>query len=254
MRHYVACNNETKNKSITINNDWLQLNGKYCCPFCNKFYTKMGICSHIILKHINPDSCKNNLSEYNKKVQNGIISHNKNQFQLAMDRGEKIFVSDETKKKLSEIKKGQTVSLATREKISIARSKFLEEVGGGGFTKIKWYLCKNIKNEEFIVRGNWEREMSELLNNENVYWIRKRYINYVKNNHNKIYIPDFYIPEYNLYVEVKGYFSQRDKEKMKLVLNQNNIKLCMIFEKDLKLIRKIGFIKYWDVSALSYTQ
>lgn len=252
-RHYSSCKGKI-NRLVEINNDWLQNNGKYLCPYCNKEFTKMGICSHIILSHLNIKRQHNNLKEYIEKVKLGILPKNKNQFQLAKERGEEYIVSNETRNKMSLLKKGQRMSNNAREKISKARSKFLEEVGRGGFTKIKWYKIKNIKQEEFIVRGNWEYEIAEILNNENIYWIRKIYLKYVKNEVIKTYCPDFYIPEYNIYIEVKGYFSQVDKEKINLVINQNEINLLLIFEKDLKKIREFGFKKYWDVSALSYTQ
>lgn len=154
---------------------------------------------------------------------------------------------------MSKLKTGQTVSKETREKISKARSKYLEEIGGGGFTKIKWYKINNIMNEEFVVRGKWELEFAEILNNENIYWIRKVYLSYIKNEIIKTYCPDFYLPEYNKYIEIKGYYSQIDKEKISLVLEKNNINLQMIFKKDLMQIKNIGIKKYWDVSPLSYT-
>ena len=104
------------------------------------------------------------------------------------------------------------------------------------------------------MRGKWELELAKILNNENIYWIRKVYLTYMKNEIAKIYCPDFYLPDYNKYIEVKGYFSQIDKEKISLVLEKNNIDLQMIFKKDLMQIMNIGIKKYWDVSALSYTQ
>jgi hypothetical protein len=252
-RHYNICNGKNV-RLISINNTWLQENGKYKCPYCNKIFTKMGICSHIIITHLNNKHQKNNLIEYNKKVKLGILPKNKNQYQLAKEHGEQYNISEDTRKKMSKIKFGIKLSKETREKISKARSEFLEEIGSGGFINIKWYKIKNIKEEEFIVRGKWEYEIANILNNENIYWIRKIYLKYIKNEIIKTYSPDFYLPEYNIYIEVKGYYSQLDKEKINLVVNQNNINLQLVFEHDLKIIRNIGFKKYWDVSALSYTQ
>ena len=37
----------------------------------------------------------------------------------------------------------------------------------------------------------------------------------------KTYIPDFYLPEQEIYVEAKGFFSPADRQKMLLVIKQN---------------------------------
>lgn len=37
----------------------------------------------------------------------------------------------------------------------------------------------------------------------------------------KMYTPDFYLPEQDIYVEAKGFFSPADRQKMLLVIQQN---------------------------------
>jgi len=37
----------------------------------------------------------------------------------------------------------------------------------------------------------------------------------------KMYTPDFYLPEQDIYVEAKGFFSPADRQKMLLVIKQN---------------------------------
>ena len=57
-RHTKYCKGvkkEIKEPLVKLDNKWLMDNGKYKCPYCNKEYTKMGICSHIIL--IKTTSC-----------------------------------------------------------------------------------------------------------------------------------------------------------------------------------------------------
>jgi hypothetical protein len=36
-----------------------------------------------------------------------------------------------------------------------------------------------------------------------------------------MYTPDFYLPEQDIYVEAKGFFSPADRQKMLLVIQQN---------------------------------
>ena len=138
-----------KKKICNLNINWLQDNGKYKCPYCNYEFTKMGICSHIIFKHIKlNNNNKNNLNAFNLKVKEKIIKPNKNQNQLAKERCEENSLSSESRGKMSKLKRGQNMTKEAREKISKARSKYLEEVGNGGFVNIKWYKIKNIKNEK----------------------------------------------------------------------------------------------------------
>lgn len=43
------------------------------------------------------------------------------------------------------------------------------------------------------------------------------------------YAPDFYLPDFDVYLEIKGYWWGRDKEKMDLVIAQNPCKrICII--------------------------
>lgn len=45
----------------------------------------------------------------------------------------------------------------------------------------------------------------------------------------------------NIYLEVKGYYTEKDKIKMEAVEEFNNIRVRMIFEDDLIDIEKNGF-------------
>lgn len=103
-----------------------------------------------------------------------------------------------------------------------------------GFSCIGWYNVKNTKSEEYVVRGTWERDIANYLTQNNIYWIKNKQIVYYKPDGSKHrYNPDFYIPDKNLYLEVKGYYSPVDKEKMKLVMEQNKINVVII-NKELK--------------------
>jgi len=121
-------------------------------------------------------------------------------------------------------------SKETKEKLSKLRSDYLSNTeNSGGFKDIKWYKVKNVKNEEFIVRGLWEYNIAQKLNELNILWIRNKYLNYFIDDIQKTYNPDFYLPEYDEYIEVKGYFSDKDKIKMDAVLDQNpNVKIYFI--------------------------
>lgn len=56
------------------------------------------------------------------------------------------------------------------------------------------------------------------------------------NNGWHLYFPDFYLPDYNLYVEVKGYETERDRCKWAVVKN-----LLTIKQKELIMIKANKF-------------
>ena len=71
------------------------------------------------------------------------------------------------------------------------------------------------------------------MNELNILWIRNQYLNYFIDGVKKIYNPDFYLPDSNEYIEVKGYFSDKDKIKMDAVIDQNpNVKIRFMKEKE----------------------
>lgn len=124
----------------------------------------------------------------------------------------------------------------TRSKLSKIRSILLETGGRGGFRDIKWYRVRNILDEEFVLRGSWEQKTALWLNKNGVVWKRKIYIPYTIGKRTRTYTPDFFLPEYNTYLEVKGYFSEVDKRKMTAVAKTIPVK--MLFKKHIDLLSK----------------
>ena len=216
------------------------------CSFCDKVINNKGsLVNHQNRCELNPNKkvFVSNFVEYNEKIKKGeIVKYNTNQVTKAKNEGKIHIVSEETRKKIGKSHKGKTISKEQKEKLSLYRSKILEELGIGGFKTIKWYKFKNINEEEFILRGRWELNVAEILNENKVYWIRKVYIPYIDSEGIKrTYTPDFYLPNLDRYIEVKGYFSEKDQTKIELVKKQNDINLILIREKDFndKLIENI---------------
>jgi hypothetical protein len=63
---------------------------------------------------------------------------------------------------------------------------------------------------------NWERDPS----------MKLPYIDKKKRKRN--YIPDFYLPDIDLYIEVKGYWTAAAKYKMKDIMVRNPGKFCLL--------------------------
>lgn len=127
--------------------------------------------------------------------------------------------------------RGKHLPKEMREKISQSSSG-----NKSGFIKTKYYkvFCP-YENKEVNVQGTWELKYSQYLNEKNINWIRSRKINlrykYHKEDILRTYYPDFYLPDYNAYIEIKGYFSDNDKIKMMCVQTYNSEKNIQILLK-----------------------
>src|SRR5690606_23086156 len=86
------------------------------------------------------------------------------------------------------------------------------------------------------VNGGWERTLCEYLNNYNIKWtniITEKFL-YEWNNKTRRYYPDFYLIDYDCYIEVKGYERDRDLAKW----NSFPKKLLIIKANEIKQIKK----------------
>jgi predicted nuclease of restriction endonuclease-like RecB superfamily len=63
---------------------------------------------------------------------------------------------------------------------------------------------------------NWERDPT----------MKLPYTDKKKRKRN--YIPDFYLPDIDLYIEVKGYWTAAAKHKMKDIMKRNPGKFCLL--------------------------
>lgn len=87
-----------------------------------------------------------------------------------------------------------------------------------------------------MVQGTWERDLAIKFEQLNIRWLKlktnKHTLKYEMNGKVRSYTPDFYLPDYKVFVEVKGFWWGNDKEKMKTVLNTHPDKTIMIVEKE----------------------
>ena len=157
-----------------------------------------------------------------------------NQFIKAKELGlSQPIVSDETRIKLGNSWRGKKHSIEEKNKISIGIKKAIKEhpesysstnVNG----RVKHYLYNGIQLD-----GLWELEVAKYLDNINIKWERPKIgFEYIWNNDIHIYFPDFYLPEYNYYIEVKGFQRERDLYKWKSLNN-----LIIIKQKEIEKIR-----------------
>lgn len=92
----------------------------------------------------------------------------------------------------------------------------------GGETNYNRYVRNNITFD-----SSWEVEIAEFLDNNNIKWIRDRKIVLYwidSNNKKRRYYPDFYLPEFNVYVDPKNQYKQSmDKEKIQYIKSHNTL-------------------------------
>ena len=67
-------------------------------------------------------------------------------------------------------------------------------------------------NKNINMRSSWEVKYAKYLDKNNIKW---QYESKRFNLGKSTYIPDFYLPETNEYIEIKGWFRIKDKKKMK---------------------------------------
>lgn len=111
------------------------------------------------------------------------------------------------------------ISEKARESMSIAASNRVLN----NFAHCNYYTVFS-GGKEIRVQGSWERDVALRLNELDIIFERK-FIRYEKHHR---YTPDFYIPEKNVYIEVKGWWSERDISKMNRVCKENNIDIILI--------------------------
>lgn len=121
--------------------------------------------------------------------------------------------SVETKTKISQANKGRVMSDTTKEKIrqSMKRAVLLHPES---YTSSNRGRVRQIEIDGIKLHGSWELTFyiwakSKNLKPERVY----KGFSYAWNGSNHTYFPDFYLAELDVYVEVKGYETDRDKSK-----------------------------------------
>ena len=72
------------------------------------------------------------------------------------------------------------------------------------------------------IRSSWEHNICKLLIKLNIkYEYEKKRFYYNEFS----YLPDFFLPEYNIWIEVKGYMDELSKEKIRLFKIENKLLL-----------------------------
>lgn len=163
-----------------------------------------------------------------KRISNGTFISNLTRLEIPWNKGLKKETDERVKKSGEAVsksllgKKQKPRSLEDRLKTSNKmREKILERYKNGWepvcgrCKKLDYYspVAGNIK-----VDGSWELKVAKYLDTLGIKWKRNKkrfnYFNYISNR-DSTYCPDFYIDEWNCYIEVKGYKTELDECKWK---------------------------------------
>lgn len=160
----------------------------------------------------------------NRVYKNGMLGKKgNNQFSLAKSLGKS--VPPAWNKGLPGTFRGKKHSAESRRKIGEKLS--INNKGG----RAKWYDVAGQR-----VQGTWERDIALKLEEMKIKWIKLKTnrdtLKYVMDGKIRSYTPDFYLEDYNLYLEIKGFWWGNDKEKMRIVLETHKDKNIFIVEKE----------------------
>jgi hypothetical protein len=119
-------------------------------------------------------------------------------------------------KKVSEKLKGNSGKASTPEKEQLRRQKISQTCklrGLGGYRENSG-RCRKVIYKGLPIQGSYEFLFLKFLDRHKIIWNKNHsYFQYKWQNKFHKYLPDFYLPEFDCYIEVKGYVIEKDIAK-----------------------------------------
>jgi hypothetical protein len=146
-------------------------------------------------KHV-VEKCMSGWDKFSQQDRSEIAKKSSKSF---FEKGGKRILTDETKMKISESSKGKT--------------------GGYREGTNKWkggrIFCKALSKDVWL-DSKWEIKFVEILEQFSIEWVKNyKSFEYDWEFSTRKYIPDFFLPEFDLWIEVKGWEKEIDKAKWK---------------------------------------
>jgi len=181
--------------------------------------------------------CKNNPDKIDVKPSYGMLGKKgANQFTYGAT------VSESTKKKLSDSTRKLNKERWADPEFKIRHSSAMKravELNPESYTSSNRGRVKQIVYDDIKFHGQWEVDFYKWAKSEGIDITRSvQGFKYIWNGE-RTYFPDFYIVSMDLYVEVKGYETERDSAKWA----QFPKTICIVRQREIKMIRAGKFKK-----------
>lgn len=199
--HIVGC---LKNPSRIIRVKSEKIGKKFICAFCEKEFTVKDGTRKFCSKSCSSKSRK--LSDETKeKIRKSLQKDKKIKINICIICGIE-FESDRKRKTCSQKCRNVNTSNASKGKIGGYRIKSGKSQHHGAYYNGIW------------MDSSWELRFVKRLDQLNIRWERDNKIHFKYIDEEGIerkYIPDFYLPSEDLYIEIKGFWTEKVKYKMK---------------------------------------
>lgn len=219
----------------------------FTCKYCGKeCKNKNSLVQHEIRCKENPNKIQlpeSNFIKYNKDIKSGKRTKvYSNQYIKAELLGlPKPEVSPETRMKNAKGGKNQIWDMERRCRHSESMKRAVKDHPMSYSCNFVNGRTPRLEYNGVILNGTWELIVAKYLDFNNIKWERPSIpFEYIWENKTHLYYPDFYLPEYDIYLEVKGYERERDKCKWKVVSN-----LVVLKKKDIEDIKNDNYKFYF---------
>lgn len=214
---------------------------EYCGKYCKNLNSKK---QHEIRCKLNPNKMdtsyvSNFWKQYNKDLKSGKITKiYTNQYTKAEKLGlDKPKMSEETKKIISRKSKQIKWSEDKKKRHSNTMKNVVRENPDSYSSSNVNGRVKKVNYKGIILDSSWELLVAKFFDENDIIWERPKIgIEYNWENDIHVYYPDFYLPKFDLYIEVKGYKRERDQYKWNSINN-----LLIIGKDEIKLIQNNNF-------------
>ena len=183
--------------------------------------------------------CKSNPERQSTPFQSTDFQKSKkrsNNYIKGIEMGRPYQISNETRQKLSDANKARGSEWHKENGKRISKT-INEKVANG-----EWHtsLAKNMhyNYNGCDLHGKWELTYAKYLDEKNIKWERpKNRFKYIFKGKSRHYTPDFYLIEEDVYVEIKGYKTDKDEAKWSQFVY--NTPLRVLMKDDLKQLNII---------------
>ena len=186
---------------------------------------------------INKPKSKEHIQAFKTSINKGKFKKDNKPWNIGKVLPQKI--KDIISKKL----KGRKLSKLTRQRMSEANNGLKNHKSG-----CKCSCCKTRRGEnsffprvckykDICMRSSWEVAFAKYLDTQQYHWLYEPKVFELSTR--QTYTPDFFIIEKNEWIEIKGYYSEKNKQKINLFLKEYDINFKLLREEDLK---KLGIL------------